>query len=600
MNLSPHRLRRLRLRLAIAEPARAMEARSRLRADLDTALLPALERVMEEECPPDVEIHIPRLEIRLRLDRLEELEHLPRLVGEALRRELRELLPRAEQRRGSTAPTPGEVGADGLASGPPEESTALPTRTDLATLELSRLLAYLERGVVPDSPLDWPPDRSALATLLARREEEVIARLLRGELSAAAVYRWLALRSALPEPRSDAPDLLPERAPTPVTPEGPPMRAGEPPPEPQRDAAPVFSPAGAPDAERLSTEPRAQTPPPEEEDTLSSRDSGLRRLVALFALLHREPPSASPRGWLPLGRALAERARRGAVRAEEVDELARALMPPESWLALVEDAALIPELGPLVARWRRDLESAPPQRATVPSPEIHPESSISARAVPAPPPAESKSALLEEPGGLPPEGPGGYTGPERELSPELERFEPRPPEPSAGADLAVYDAGMVLLHPYLRPFLGYCGVLAEDRVPEALRPRALSLLSRLLIGLDEPFEPQLGLCRILLGLAPDDEVLLSPGLISEADEAECEDLLRTLIQHWGALGHSSPAGLRATFLQRPGLLRRGARQWHLKVQAAPYDVLLGRLPWGLSVVRLPWMAWPLFTTWEVQ
>lgn len=584
MNSHPHRLRRLRLRLAIAEPARAMEARSRLRADLDTALLPALERVMEEECPPDVEIHIPRLEIRLRLDRLEELEHLPRLVGEALRRELRELLPRAERRPEAAAPTPGDLGADGLASGPPEESTALPTRTDLATLELSRLLDYLERGVVLDSPLDWPPERVTLAALLARREEEVIARLLRGELSAAAVYRWLALRSALPEPRSTAPELLPERAPSAAAPGAPPLRAGEPPPEPQRDAAPVFPPAGSPEAVDPSTEPRAQTPPPEAEDTLSSRDSGLRRLVALFALLHREPPSASPRGWLPFGRALAERARRDAVRAEEVDELARALMPPESWLALVGDAALIPELSPLVVRWRRALESAPPQRVTATSPEIHPELSISARAVPGAPPEESR----------------GAPGRERALSPELERFEPRPPEPSAEAARAVYDAGMVLLHPYLRPFLGYCGVLAEDRVPEALRPRALSLLSRLLIGLDEPFEPQLGLCRILLGLAPDDEVLLSPGLISEADEAECEDLLRTLIQHWGALGHSSPAGLRATFLQRPGLLRRGARQWHLKVQAAPYDVLLGRLPWGLSVVRLPWMAWPLFTTWEVQ
>jgi hypothetical protein len=36
----------------------------------------------------------------------------------------------------------------------------------------------------------------------------------------------------------------------------------------------------------------------------------------------------------------------------------------------------------------------------------------------------------------------------------------------------------------------------------------------------------------------------------------------------------------------------------LRVEPESFDMLLGLLPWGLGLVRLPWMTQPLFTEWS--
>jgi hypothetical protein len=69
------------------------------------------------------------------------------------------------------------------------------------------------------------------------------------------------------------------------------------------------------------------------------------------------------------------------------------------------------------------------------------------------------------------------------------------------------------------------------------------------------------------------------------------------VDHWGTLGRTSVAGFRASFLRRRGLLWEGEGGWRLRVEPRGFDVLLGRLPWGFNVVRLPWMSRPIFTDW---
>jgi Contractile injection system tape measure protein len=51
------------------------------------------------------------------------------------------------------------------------------------------------------------------------------------------------------------------------------------------------------------------------------------------------------------------------------------------------------------------------------------------------------------------------------------------------------------------------------------------------------------------------------------------------------------------FLQRRGALREEESGWRLQPEPESYDVLLGRLPWGLATVKLPWMTRPLYTDW---
>ena len=71
-----------------------------------------------------------------------------------------------------------------------------------------------------------------------------------------------------------------------------------------------------------------------------------------------------------------------------------------------------------------------------------------------------------------------------------------------------------------------------------------------------------------------------------------------MIAEWGALGQTSPDGLRAAFLRRDGQL--SAREGGLRLDVAPaaYDMLLDRLPWSFALVKLPWMVAPLHVKWR--
>jgi Contractile injection system tape measure protein len=84
-----------------------------------------------------------------------------------------------------------------------------------------------------------------------------------------------------------------------------------------------------------------------------------------------------------------------------------------------------------------------------------------------------------------------------------------------------------------------------------------------------------------------------------ADECgEAASLLENVVQRWEKLGNSSIAGLREGFLQRPGKLFDKGGRLYLQLEASGVDVLLDYLPWGLSIVKLPWLAEPIFVEWR--
>lgn len=168
--------------------------------------------------------------------------------------------------------------------------------------------------------------------------------------------------------------------------------------------------------------------------------------------------------------------------------------------------------------------------------------------------------------------------------------------------LPVHAAGLILLHPYLPRLFTALGLVAADHrqgepFPWAALPRAAALLHWLATGRDEPYEFALGAIKLLLGLTPDDSLPVAAGLLNEAEREEGEALLRAVVGHWSALGKTSIDGLRVSFLQRCGLLYATDDGWLLRPHAESFDLLLDRLPWGIAIVRLPWMARSLHTEW---
>ncbi len=165
--------------------------------------------------------------------------------------------------------------------------------------------------------------------------------------------------------------------------------------------------------------------------------------------------------------------------------------------------------------------------------------------------------------------------------------------------LQVHHAGLVLLHPFLPRFLESTGIKNknQNRLDTLMIPRAAALLHWLATGRQEIFEFELGLVKVLLGLRPESPLCVCDSLVSDTDREEAVVLLQTAIKYWSALKNTSVEGFRHSFLERPALLREDDAGWKLQVERLGFDLLLDHLPWGKSLVKLPWMAKPIHIEW---
>lgn len=165
--------------------------------------------------------------------------------------------------------------------------------------------------------------------------------------------------------------------------------------------------------------------------------------------------------------------------------------------------------------------------------------------------------------------------------------------------LSAPGAGLVLLHPYLPRLFAQLDIFTGGtrQIEPATIPRAAWLLHYLLHGEKTIYEFELGFIKVLLGQTPAAPLSILDEALSARDRDEADALLRAALQHWSALKNTSVDGLRSAFLQRNGLLREGDNGWRLHVERKAFDMLRDRLPWSISLVKLPWMQRALFVEW---
>ncbi|MCB0582637.1 MAG: hypothetical protein KDD10_25385, partial [Phaeodactylibacter sp.] len=173
----------------------------------------------------------------------------------------------------------------------------------------------------------------------------------------------------------------------------------------------------------------------------------------------------------------------------------------------------------------------------------------------------------------------------------------KPSEVKTGAYIYIQGSGLILLHPFLSTFLRELKLVEDDEfVDEDARQRAVQLLDLLVFGQTSTGEHEMALAKILCEMPL--EIPVNPQIaFTETEVEEAEHLLRVVIQHWTALGNTSPAGLREAFLQREGRLERKDNGWHLTVKRKTEDILVDRLPWGRGMIQLPWMKEMLRVEW---
>ena len=209
-----------------------------------------------------------------------------------------------------------------------------------------------------------------------------------------------------------------------------------------------------------------------------------------------------------------------------------------------------------------------------------------ARRVPGPvglsPPGNRPGGPARSPGSTPPNGTARSP---QDTSPDATA-------PDEGA--YVTNAGVVLLHPFLPRFFEALGVADGERLRQP--ERALGLLHHLATGQVTAPEYDLTVAKVLCEVPAEEPTAVV--VLGDDEIAEADALLRAAIRHWDALRGTGPAGLRETFLTRPGKLldRDGDRL--LRVEAESFDILLDQLPWGMSMIRLPWMSRLLLVEWR--
>lgn len=161
----------------------------------------------------------------------------------------------------------------------------------------------------------------------------------------------------------------------------------------------------------------------------------------------------------------------------------------------------------------------------------------------------------------------------------------------------VMNAGIVLCWPYLYLLfdrLGY--LLASDFRDQDARERAVHILGYIAAGHDKFEEHELTFQKFLAGW-PFQMPLVKDLKLLKKEKRECDAMLRSLISNWPILKNTSIEGLRSSFFQRNGKLRKEDESWRIIVEQKSYDMLLDHLSYSIAIIKLPWFKEILKVDW---
>jgi len=165
------------------------------------------------------------------------------------------------------------------------------------------------------------------------------------------------------------------------------------------------------------------------------------------------------------------------------------------------------------------------------------------------------------------------------------------------AKIWVQNAGLILLHPFLKQFftttgiIGKLGSLAHENFDLAVQS-----LHFLATGNENAFEGNLVFEKFLCGV-PLKIPIQKQSLLTDQIKNESNELLIEVVRNWPALKKTSADGLRQMFIQRDGKLFQEDDKHKLIVERKAQDLLLESLSWNIAVIKLPWISNILFTEW---
>ncbi|MEO9481948.1 MAG: contractile injection system tape measure protein [Ekhidna sp.] len=165
-------------------------------------------------------------------------------------------------------------------------------------------------------------------------------------------------------------------------------------------------------------------------------------------------------------------------------------------------------------------------------------------------------------------------------------------------EIYIENAGLVILSSYFSILFERLSLLENGKFLSSNKQEMAVLLLQYLM-LDEPplNEHHLPLNKILCGLDVGHPIRTDIQ-INRKDREVIHGLIDAVIGYWSAIGHSTIEGFQGSWLWRKGKLENKEECWELKVEQNSYDMLLDRLPFTLSPIKLSWMEKPLIVEWR--
>lgn len=183
--------------------------------------------------------------------------------------------------------------------------------------------------------------------------------------------------------------------------------------------------------------------------------------------------------------------------------------------------------------------------------------------------------------------------PQRKFEPQDEEALERKRQATVKDDDPVFiqNSGIVLLYPLMRiafKMLGYLTPLRTFKDKHSVF-RAIYFLQYVATKQYKNVpEYMLILNKLLCGVPLD--IPLETGIeLTDKEKEMSDELIRQLIMQWPMMKNSSVDGLRGSFMMREGSLVKKGNVWVLSVSPESFDLVLQSYPWGLAIIKFPWM-----------
>lgn len=165
--------------------------------------------------------------------------------------------------------------------------------------------------------------------------------------------------------------------------------------------------------------------------------------------------------------------------------------------------------------------------------------------------------------------------------------------------LHINNAGLVLLHPFLKTFFITTGIAdSSGKVGNENLDLAVQTLHFIATGREAVYEAELVFEKFLCGLSAHHPVIRESLLTGEI-RTEAEEMLKAVITNWAALKNTTPDGLREAFIQRDGILQKTDKGFKLTVETKTLDILLDKLPWGFGIINWYLIDKLIFVEWQL-